>query len=141
MENILKEQFESALLIVKKYKAQQKKLNSGNLKLNVVESVLKIDKEKIKNLLEYIFLEKEEMKYSEVVYLMHEYLNDKLFFKIGIRNTKLIFQEYLNQELILSEVKVMSSFKVYTKNKLLDTGLFESFPYPKIEPYLKTKNK
>ena len=25
--------------------------------------------------------------------------------------------------------------------KWLDTGLFESFPYPKIEPYLKTKNK
>ena len=23
--------------------------------------------------------------------------------------------------------------------KWLDTGLFESFPYPKIEPYLKTK--
>jgi len=114
-KTITQEEFEYALLVVKNYKSQNKATES---KEKIVKLVLNMETEKIIKLIDYIFLENENLKYSEVVSRMHEFLNNTLLFKIGIRNVKLVFQLYLKHELILSKVEVMSSFKVYTKNKL-----------------------
>lgn len=113
-ELITKEEFESALLVVKNYKSQNKATES---KEKIVKLVLNMETEKIIKLIDYIFLENENLKYSEVVSRMHEFLNNNLLFRIGIRNVKLVFQSYLKHDLISSKVEVMKSFCIYYKPK------------------------
>lgn len=113
MEKITKQEFETAIELIKNYKIQEK-VNVQKSK-TVVENVLNESSENILKIIDYIFIEKENLRYNEVVVRMHFFLNNKLLFKIGIRNTKIIFQEFLKSDLIKSKVEIFKSFNTYYK--------------------------
>lgn len=98
---ITKEQFESALLIVKNYKIQEYKLNKN--KQTIVEQVLSLNETETKDLLLFVFNGKLELRYSIVVNRLYYYLNNIALIKTGTINTKKIFKEYLNNGLIFSK--------------------------------------
>jgi len=113
-KKITQDEFKHALKIIQDYKVQNSKPNE--IKKTVVEKVLEMDEEKIKKLLDFIFKENEFLKYAIVVNRMYFFLNNKLLMKIGERNVKTVFQEYLKSDLIKSKGVVVSSFNVYFKN-------------------------
>jgi len=111
---ITKQEFENALELIKKYKIQERKIIE--IKKPIVEQILELDKKNIKRNLDFIFKEKDNLKYAEVVNRMHYFLNNVLLIKIGIRNVKFVFKEYLKSNLIKSKGVLFSSFNIYYKN-------------------------